>query len=166
MSQLLRLVVLGSQPLEWKLGSQEADRGVFHKAPEIRATECWVWAWGPDRSFPRHRFPRGRIFSDSRVGHDIASNHTVRRLFPSQLSCRISISVSGGIQEEGHLAGHTFNASLAWGSSRPLRNRELARAFGVKLVQLSSDHMGLCCPFYNHIRLWPVNWCSVWFIVS
>lgn len=94
-----------------------ADRpaGVFLKAPEIRETECWGWAWGRTAASPGTD-SRGRMSSDARVGHEIASNHTVRRLFPSQFSRRISVSVSC-VQEEVQLAAHTFNTSLARGSS-------------------------------------------------
>lgn len=95
---------------------------------------------------------RGRILSDSRVGHDMASNHTVKRLFPSQFSLRMSVSV-GRVQEEVQLAAHTFNTSLAQGSSPPLTKTETAGASRVKLVQLNSNQTGSRYPFYSRTLL-------------
>lgn len=71
--------------------------------------------------------PREMILSGSLVGREITLNHTVKRLFPSQFSLRISNSVSS-VQEKVQLGAHTFNTSLPFGLSSHLRRRERAGA--------------------------------------
>lgn len=68
------------------------------------------------------------ILSDTRAGREIASHHTVRGLFPSQFSFRISIAVSV-VQQEVQLGTHVFNTSLPLGLSPYLTKGEQAGAF-------------------------------------
>lgn len=68
------------------------------------------------------------ILSDTRVGREIASRHTVRGLFPCQFSLRISISVSA-VQQGVQLGTHIFNTSLPLGLSPCLTKGEQAGAF-------------------------------------
>ena len=99
------------------------------------------------------------ILSDTQVGREITSYHTVRGLFPSQFSFRISISVSA-VQEKVQLGTHIFNTSLPLGSSPYLTKESRLEPSDAKLMQLKSHHVRSFSLFYNDY-LWPMSWFSI-----